>query len=81
MRIIFLLTSQRKATTSKRSLDFPNDAHICSVIEKSMCEANREFFLTLCWDLGRTNSPTSARRGNNLEYIRIKATPSRKLVF
>jgi len=24
-----------------------------------------------CWDLGRTNSPTSARRGDGLEYIRI----------
>ena len=24
-----------------------------------------------CWDLGRTNSPTSARRGDGLEFIRI----------
>ena len=34
-----------------------------------------------CWDLGRTNSPTSARREDGLEYIRIWATLPRRLVF
>ena len=34
-----------------------------------------------CWDLGRTNSPTSARRGDGLEFIRIWATPPIRLVF
>ena len=34
-----------------------------------------------CWDLGRTNSPTSARHGDGIGYIRIWATPPRKLVF
>ena len=34
-----------------------------------------------CWDLGRTNSLTSARRGNGLGYIRISVTPPRRLVF
>jgi len=34
-----------------------------------------------CWDLGRTNSPTSARRGDSHGYIRIWATPPRRLVF
>ena len=34
-----------------------------------------------CWNLGRTNSLTSARRGDGLEYIRIWATPLRRLVF
>ena len=34
-----------------------------------------------CWDLGRTNSPTSARRGDGLENIKIWATPPKKLVF
>ena len=34
-----------------------------------------------CWDLGRTNSPTSVRRGDGLGYIRIWATPPRRLVF
>ena len=36
---------------------------------------------TFCWDLGRTNSPTSARRGDGLGYIRISATPPKRLVF
>ena len=31
-----------------------------------------------CWDLGRINSPTSARRGDGLEYIRIWVTPAKK---
>ena len=35
----------------------------------------------LCWDLGRTNSPISARHGDSLGYIRIWATPPRRLVF
>ena len=34
-----------------------------------------------CWDLGRTNSPTSARRGDGLGHIRIWATPPKRLVF
>ena len=34
-----------------------------------------------CRDLGRTNSPTSARRGDGLGFIRIWATPSNRLVF
>ena len=34
-----------------------------------------------CWDLGRTNSPTSARRGDGLGFIRIWATPLNRLVF
>ena len=38
-----------------------------------------------CWDLGRTNSPTSDRRGDGLGYIigyiRIWATPPKRLVF
>ena len=34
-----------------------------------------------CWDLGRTNSPTSARRGDGLGYIKIWATPPDRLVF
>ena len=34
-----------------------------------------------CWDLDRTNSPTSARRGDGLENIRIWATPPKRLVF
>jgi len=34
-----------------------------------------------CWDLGRTNSPTSARHGDGLGYIRIWAIPLRRLVF
>ena len=80
MRIIFLLTSQRKAPTSKRSLNFPNDARICSVIEKSICEANREFFLMLCWDWDEQIVPHRLDVGV-IGYIRIKATPSRKLVF
>ena len=29
----------------------------------------------------RTNSPTSARHEDDLEYIRIWATPARRLVF
>ena len=35
----------------------------------------------ICWDLGRTNSLTSARRGDGLRYIRIWATPPKRLVF
>ena len=31
--------------------------------------------------MGRTNSPTSARRGDGLGYIRIWATPPNRLVF
>ena len=31
--------------------------------------------------MGRTNSPTSARRGDGLGYIRIWATPPKRLVF
>ena len=34
-----------------------------------------------CWDLGRTNSPTSARYEDGLKYIRIWTTPPRKLVL
>ena len=34
-----------------------------------------------CLDLGRTNSPTSARHGDGLVYITIWATPPRRLVF
>ena len=34
-----------------------------------------------CWDLGRTNSPRSARRGDGLGFIRIWATPPKRLVF
>ena len=34
-----------------------------------------------CWDLGRTNSPTLTRRGDDLRYRRIWATPPRRLVF
>ena len=34
-----------------------------------------------CWDLGRTNSPTSVKRGDGLRYIRIWATPPKRLVF
>ena len=34
-----------------------------------------------CWDLGRTNSLTSARRGDGLGYIRIWAAPPKRLVF
>ena len=33
------------------------------------------------WDLGRTNSLTSARRRDGLENIRIWATPPKRLVF
>ena len=32
-------------------------------------------------DLSRTNSPTSARREDGLENIRIWVTPPKKLVF
>jgi len=34
-----------------------------------------------CWDLSRTNSPTSVRHEDGFEYIRILATPPRKLIF
>jgi len=34
-----------------------------------------------CWDLCRTNSPTSARHEDGLGFIRIWATPPRRLVF
>ena len=34
-----------------------------------------------CWDLGRTNSHTSARRGDGLGFIRIWATLPKRLVF
>jgi len=34
-----------------------------------------------CWDLGHTNSSTSARHGNGLGFIRIWATPPNGLVF
>ena len=34
-----------------------------------------------CWDLDRTNSPTSVRHGDGLGYIRIWVTPPRRLVF
>ena len=34
-----------------------------------------------CWDLGGTNSLTSARHGYDLLYIRIWATPSKRLFF
>ena len=37
--------------------------------------------VNLCWDLGRINSPTSARRGDGLGFIRIWATPPNRLVF
>ena len=30
---------------------------------------NLGFSRNFCWDLGRTNSPTSARRGDDLGYI------------
>ena len=33
------------------------------------------------WDLGRTNSPTSARHRDSLEFIKIWATPPKKLIF
>ena len=32
------------------------------------------------WDLGRTNSPTLARRGDDLGFIRIWATPLNRLI-
>jgi len=35
----------------------------------------------VCWDLGWINSPTSTRRGDGFEYIRIWTTPFKKLVF
>ena len=38
-------------------------------------------FTVSCWDLGRTNSPTSARHEDSFRYIRIWATPPRRLVF
>ena len=34
-----------------------------------------------CWDLGQTNSPTSARHGDDLGFIRIWVTLPRRLVF
>ena len=34
-----------------------------------------------CWDLGRTNSLTSVRRGDGLGNIRIWVTPPKRLVF
>ena len=34
-----------------------------------------------CWNLGRTNSLTSARRGDGLRYIRIWTTLLKRLVF
>ena len=34
-----------------------------------------------CWDLGRTHSPTSTKYGDGLAYIRIWATPPKRLVF
>ena len=34
-----------------------------------------------CWDLGRTNCPTSVKHGDGLGYIMIWATIRRKLVF
>ena len=34
-----------------------------------------------CWNLGRTNSPTSARRGDGLGFTRIWATPPNRLFF
>jgi len=34
-----------------------------------------------CWDLGRTNSPTSARHRDGLGFIRIWTAPPRRLVF
>ena len=43
--------------------------------------AGRFFVRGDCWDLGRTNSPTSARRGDGLGYIRIWVTPAKRLVF
>ena len=43
--------------------------------------AGRLFVRGYYWDLGRTNSPTSVRRGDGLGYIRIWATPSKRLVF
>jgi len=35
----------------------------------------------MCWDLSRTNCPTSARYGDGFEYIRIWVIPPRRLVF
>ena len=35
----------------------------------------------ICWDLGRTNGPTSARHGDGFGFIRIWATPPNRLVF
>ena len=35
----------------------------------------------ICWDLGRINSPTSARRGDGLENIRICETSPKKLII
>ena len=34
-----------------------------------------------CWDLGQTKSPTLARHGDGLKFIRIWATPPNRLVF
>ena len=52
----------------------------------SRCEERWVYRETLCssgncWAGCRANGPTSARHGNSLGYIRIWATPSRRLVF
>jgi len=35
----------------------------------------------VCWDLGRTNSPTSARHEDGLGYIKILTISPRRLFF
>ena len=53
---------------------------LCS--QKLLCDDTYTGFdLQHCWDLGRTNSSTSARRGDGLGNIRIWATPPKRLVF
>ena len=50
------------------------------------CPESLQFYDTyheslFCWDLGRTNSPTSVRHGDDLVFIRIWATTPIRLVF
>ena len=59
------------------NLMFPLTLHPSAnpLINTCICNYMKVFVCINCWDLGQTNSPTSARRGDGLGFIRIWATP------
>ena len=68
----------------KRSNKLQVVLHVRRVLKRSEeCPLQGDSFIREgdCWDLGRTNSPTSARHRDGVGFIRICATLPKRLVF